>query len=135
MNIFEQLDDIVNKKQNKLAENLEDESEFVPFMAQRWLSMHSPHYAEILNVSSNRAWRSLGNDKQLWYKYFISIIPRGNSKHFRYIKKASKSPHKKIDDDIITMLAERLEVSKREIKLYIEADLIDISVFKKQINS
>lgn len=133
MNIFEQIDDIVVKKENRLANNLEDESEFIPYMLQRWLSMYSPQYAEILNISVNKMWKVM-EDKQMWYKFFTAIVPRGHPKHIAYIKKAAKTPQKKINDEIIKILSEQFELSQREIKLYIEDKMIDISNIKKQNN-
>ena len=135
MNIFETLADIICHKKNRLADNIEDETEFLPYIVQRWLSMHSNVNAEIMNVSTNRMWKSLGNDKQLWYQFYTAIIPRSSNKNFRYIKKAEKTKERKIDDAFLTLLANRFELSKREIKLYIEDGKIDISKFKKSINS
>jgi ribosomal protein L20A (L18A) len=135
VNIFETLTDIICYKKNRLADNIEDETEFIPFMVQKWLSFHSNINAEIVNVTTNRMWKSLGNDKQLWYKFYTAIIPRSTNKHTKYIKKAEKTKEKKIDDALISMLASRFELSKREIKLYIEDGKIDISKFKKSINS
>jgi hypothetical protein len=132
MNIFEQLSDIITKKQNKLADNVEDEGEFIPFMTQRWLSMYSPQFAEILNVSTNRMWKSL-EDKQMWYKFYTAIIPKSGFKRIAYIKKESKA-QKKINNEIVALLAERLELSQREIKSYIESGQINVNDMKKQFN-
>lgn len=133
MNIFQQLDDIIAKKENRLANNVEDESDFQPFLVQRWLSMYSAPYAEIVNVSSNQLWRSM-EDKQMWNKLFISVIPSGRNKRIKYIKKAKKKSAKAPDAQIVKFLAERLELSQREVKMYIDAGAVDMKKLKKQLN-
>ena len=133
MNIFQQLSDIIDKKENKLENNLEDESEFVPFMVQRWLSMYSPQFAKILNVSSNRLWRAM-EDKQMWYKLFTALIPKSNNKRIRYFKKTKKKGAKAPDAIFIEHLANRLELSRREVKLYIEEGAINLKELKKELN-
>ncbi len=133
MNIFEQLADIISKKQNKLSSNVEDESEFVPYMTQRWLSMYSPQFAKILNASSNILWRAM-DDKQMWYKLFTAVIPRDNNKRIRYFKKTKKSGSKPPDADLVAHLADSLELSRREIKLYIERGGINLKDVKKRLN-
>ena len=132
MTIFEQLKDIIETKENLLENSLEDESEFVPYLTQRWLSMFSPNYANIMNLSTNRMWRSM-EDKQMWYKYFLCIIPKTHNRRIKYIKKPSK---KRVapNTEIIDFLAQEMELSKREIKLYIEQGYIDLKQTKKELN-
>jgi len=133
MNIFEQLADIITKKQNRLASNVEDESEFVPYMTQRWLSMYSPQFAKILNASSNVLWRAM-DDKQMWYKFFTSVVPKDHNKRIRYFKKAQKGNKKAPDSELVEHLANSLELSRREIKIYIEQGSINLKEVKKRLN-
>jgi len=132
MNIFEQLNDIVCLKKNKLATNLEDETEFVPFLTQRWLSMYSAAFAEVLNMTSNRLWRVM-DDKQMWYKLFTSILPKSPNKRIRYFKKTKKNK-KVVNTEIITYIANLYEISHREVKMYLDQNILDLKQIKKELN-
>ena len=134
MNIFDQLKDIISDKKNLLSEDCEEEKEFVPFMVQRWLSFYSNSFANLVNISSNRLWKAVDN-KQLWYKLFLGVIPQERIKRIKYIKKDSDQKNKKIDSEVIDYLAERSRLSKREVKQYIQTGLIDIKLIKKQIEN
>ena len=135
MNIFDQLHDIISDKTNKLSEDCELEKEFVPFMVQRWLSFYSNSYAQLLNNSVNLLWRVF-EDKQIWYKFFLGIIPKNRFRSIKYIKKDKEAKAKtKIDDGIVFYLAERSELSKREIRQYLQLNVIDMKLLKKQLEN
>jgi hypothetical protein len=133
MNIFDQLRDIISNKNDMLAENCDMEKEFVPYMTQRWLSFYSPSFAQLVNNTSNVLWKSM-EDKQIWYKFFTGIIPKSSFRSIKYIKK-NKDGKKvaKIDKDMLTYLAERFELSEREVKAHLETGMIDIKMLKKQL--
>lgn len=135
MNIFDQLRDIISDKTNKISEDCELEKEFVPFMVQRWLSFYSNNFAQLINNSSNVLWKSFDN-KQIWYKFFWGIIPKNRFKNIKYIKKDKEAKIKtKINDEIVSYLSERLELSKREINQYLELNILDIKTLKKQLEN
>ena len=136
MTIFEQLKDIISEKQNKLEEDCELEKEFIPFMTQRWLSFYSPQLAQIVNYSSNVLWKSI-DEKQLWYKLFLGVIPKLRFRSIKYIKKnkEEKNSLNKIDKEIVTYLAERFELSEKEVRTYLESGTVDIKLLKKQLQS
>lgn len=135
MNIFDQLKDIISDKQNKLEEDCEQEKEFIPYMTQRWVSFYSPQFAQIMNYSVNVMWKAI-DDKQLWYKLFIGVIPRSRFRSIKYIKKnKDESVKVKLDKEIVTYLAERFELSKKEIQVYLESGTVDIKLLKKQLQS
>lgn len=133
MNIFEQLDEIITTKDNKLLDNDEDLDTFIPYLTQRWLSMYSPSFAQIVNVSSNRLWKAM-ETKRDWYKLFVSIIPRSSKRRIPYIKKAEKTAKKKIDSELIALIADNLEISRREVKLYIEQGVLNVKQYEKDFN-
>jgi DNA polymerase III delta subunit len=118
MTIFEVLDDVISTKSGTLLDDVDNEKEFVPFLVQRWLSMYSPSFAQVVNCTTNSYWRSF-TSKQEWYKYFITIIPKSSNKRIPYIKKMKKETVKGIEKEHIQYLAERLELSQREINQYI----------------
>lgn len=136
MNIFDQLKDIISDKENKLSEDCEMEKEFVPFMTQRWLSFYSDQFAMMVNSSTNILWKAI-DDKQIWYKLFTGVIPKSKFRSIKYIKKNkdAKVASVKIDTDIITYLAERFELSKKEITTYLESGTVDIKLLKKQLQN
>jgi len=136
MNIFEQLRDIISNKKNLLTKDCEAEKEFVPFMAQRWLSFYSPQFAELLNCSSNLYWKGLVNDKQLFYKLYLGVIPKKPFKKIKYVKKIKEKTKKPVyDDNMVDFIATRYEISEREAKEYLETGLIDIKYLKKQLKT
>jgi hypothetical protein len=135
MNIFDQIRDIVCDKQNKLAEDVEMEKEFVPYMMQRWLSFYSDQFAQMMNGSVNVLWKGL-DEKQMWYKLFTGIIPRSKFKNIKYIKKNKEAKVKaKLDIEMITYLAESLEMSRKEVRQYLESGTVDVKLLKKQLQN
>jgi hypothetical protein len=136
MNIFEQLKDIISDKNNLLIKDYEKEKDFVPYMVQRWLSFYSSEYAELLNCSTNLYWKGIVNDKQLFYKLYLGVIPKSKYKNIKYIKKTKENTKKLMcDDNIVRFLAERFELSEKEIREYLGTGLIDIKYIKKQLNT
>lgn len=135
MTIFDQLRDIISEKRNKISEDVEMEKEFVPYMAQRWLSFYSNPFALMLNSSTNRLWRGV-EDKATWYKLFTGVIPRSKFRSIRYIKKNKEAKiNVKIDKEMITYLAERFEISRKEVNSYLESGVVDVKLLKKQLQS
>lgn len=135
MNIFDQLRDIISDKKNKLSEDFELEKDFVPYMTQRWLSFYSNEFAQLLNSSTNIVWKGI-EDKSIWYKLFTGILPKSKFKNIKYIKKNKEAKTTvKLDKEIVIYLAERFELSRKEICDYIESGLIDIKTIKKQLQN
>ena len=131
MNIFSILYDVIHYKRGDVLETIEDEKELSIYMLQRWLSMYSPEFANIVNCSSNVLWRGLDN-KQQWYKLFLTVIPKSSVKRFAYLKKNTKAKkEKEVDDEYTGYLAEHLEVSQREVKELIKQEELTTKDLKK----
>ena len=117
MTIFDCLNDILFTKKRSLLKNVDDESSFNQYMINRWISMHSPSMATIINNTANWLYSTF-ETKQQYYKFISTIIPRVPFKRIHYIKK------KKVENDDelenIELIAKRLELSQREIKSYYE---------------
>ena len=95
--------------------NVDDESTFNQYMTNRWISMYSDNLAIIINSTVN--WfGGIFEQKKDYYNFLHTIIPRVKRKRIHYIKKAK--PEEDIDN--LAAIAKRLELSKREIKLYYE---------------
>ena len=73
--LFKFLQDILYRKSGKLLTSYDDEVEFVPFLIQRWLSMHSKNTVKILNDTTNQLY-SVFETKDQWYKMFLCLIPK-----------------------------------------------------------
>jgi len=128
--LFDFLKDIVYRKKGTLLDNPESEQEFDPYMLQRWLSMHSPNMAKLLNATTNKLY-SVYDTKQEWYKIYLATIPKTYSKRIKYIKKVKKEKGKKEEEEIISFIAKNKKMSKREVKLYIDEFGIDLKNVKK----
>jgi len=127
MNFFDFINDILYKKSGVLLDKKELESEFQPYLIQRWISMHSKINARILNATTNRLYKGVDN-KQHWYKLFLNVIPKSAFKRFKYIKKAvvkDKSKNENMES-AIEMIANSKQISKREVSAYISEYGIDI---------
>ena len=109
--LFDYLKDILQFKKGDLP--LQD---YIPFLINRWLSFGIPKATIILNDTVN----ALGNiDKEQHYKLLITCFPKLNYlPRMNYIKKVKQE--KTEEDDKVKMLANNMELSKREIKQLLE---------------
>lgn len=127
--IFDYINDILYHKKGDLLSNVEHESGYNPYMINRWLSMYSPQIANLINLTSNRLY-SVFETKSESYKFLLKILPKSKPRRIGYIKKVKKE--KKDELDVIETLASSLELSKREINLYIKESNTDLERLKKQ---
>jgi hypothetical protein len=133
MIIFDFLKDILYRKKGNLCDKAEDENDFNAYITQRWLSMHSPQVAKIVNDTTNRMW-PIFEEKKQWYQAMMCFIPRTVFKKISYIKKEKTEDNLDKDEQaIIKLLANNHQLSQREIRLYIDEYGLDIERFKKQI--
>ena len=126
--IFDYINDIIYHKKGNLLSNVEHESGYNPYMINRWLSMYSPQIANIINLTSNRLY-SVFQTKKESYDFLMKILPKCAPRRINYIKKVKKD--KKEEIDVVELLASSLELSKREINLYIKESNIDLERLKK----
>lgn len=117
MTIFDCLNDILFSKKRSLLKNVDDESAFNQYMINRWISMHSPSMAIIINNTANWLYNTF-ETKQQYYRFITTVIPKVPFKRIHYIKKKKQEESDKFDN--IELLAKRLELSQREIKSYYE---------------
>jgi hypothetical protein len=116
--MFDNINNLLYKP--KGSEEFVDDGKFVPYMVQRWASMHSPSIAVLLNETSNRIW-SIMDSNQLWYQYFHAVIPKVRFRRIAYIKKKKEETKKVSNDANILKVAQHLEISSREVSQYVEA--------------
>lgn len=130
-NTFDYINSILYKKELRLLEDINFDQEFQPYLIQRWLSMYSPEICNILNETSNKQYGIFEN-KEMWFDYFDTIIPKMKYSRLEYIKKVNKKAKRnKEDDKIIEFLAKNSELSQREIKQMVDEFNLDVSIVKK----
>ena len=105
--------------QNKTA-TLNDKHEFNDvyasnYLMQRWVSMDSTNNAVIINEVTNKLWKGLEDDKELWYKLFIALTEKKKFTRIKYYKKQKKEINEK-RKILIDKLSIRNELSKREVE-------------------
>lgn len=108
--MFEYLKDILFLKQNKWVNCTDEQSDFNPFILQRWTSMCSSNVVHIINETTNKWFKYLYN-KNIIYKILLTVIPQTKFKKVDYIKKENKSIL--IENNKIPVF-----LSSREINIY-----------------
>jgi len=105
--IFDFIKDILVTKRGDLPLD-----QYVPYIVTRWLSFINPTVAATINQFNSQI---LLENKELHYKMMISLFPKMKyAPRITYIKKVKEEA--KEEDKKIQMLAERFELSKREIE-------------------
>ncbi len=115
--IFDYINDILFHKTGSKLSNIDDESQFNLYLINRWLSMYSPDVAMIVNSTGNWLY-PIFEDKKLYYNFLVNVIPKLKRKHIPYIKKVKKEEES--DENNVELLAQTLELSRREINDYID---------------
>jgi len=116
--MFDYINKILYKGKESDISNINEDKEFQPFLIQRWCSMHSAPVAQIVNDTTNRYWKNLESNKD-WYVTLKTILPACKFKRISYIKKAKKDASNK-STATLQKIANNLEISEREVSLYIE---------------
>lgn len=115
MTIFDFISSTLFTKKKTCLNTVDEESNFSPYMLNRWCSMYSPTVATFSNILNK--YLSVFESKTDLYSLFVAVMPKVSSKRIFYIKKAKEE--KTEEDENIEMLAANLELSKREINQYI----------------
>jgi len=112
--LFDVLTSILEKKNQEINKN----PDFVQavstnYMLQRWLTMTNGTIASILNDTTNKVWRGLCDDRQMWYKILNVLVPKTKTKPV-YMKKANHTVNKE-KEKALELMAKRFELSTREL--------------------
>lgn len=118
MNIFNYLSNILFTKKDKELKTLDQQSDYQPFLINRWCSMLNKQTCQIVNITTNTMYQVFEN-KSDHYKFLHYIIPRERFKRINYIK---KNKSEKQQDDDTKLIAKNMQLSTREIKLYKQFD-------------
>jgi len=133
MQLFDQLFDILNRKNSDFCKGSEDDEFQSGYMLQRWLSMYSETLARLINNSTNILWSTI-NTKQDWHQILAVLIPQLPRKKIQYLKKnAEKRKTIKSDKCVLEVLANNIELSEKEIKEYIDSSDLTTKKLKKML--
>jgi hypothetical protein len=115
MTIFDFISSVLFTKEKTCLMSVDEESNFSPYMLNRWCSKYSKTTATFSNILN----RYLGvfEDKKDLYSLFVAVMPKVPSKRISYIKKIKEEKVEENND--VELLANNLELSKREINQYI----------------
>lgn len=107
MTIFDYIKDILVTKRGDLPLD-----QYVPYIVTRWLSFINPTVAASVNEFNKQV---LLENKELHYKMMISVFPKMKyAPRISYIKKVKEEATE--EDKSISLLANKYELSKREVK-------------------
>jgi hypothetical protein len=106
---------------------MDTEDSYNHYMMCRWLSMHSPRVATLINDTANWLY-PVFDTKQDSYKLLHSIIPFQQFKKIHYIKKKKKD-RQESHDNITATIAKNMEISKREVNSYVKTLNLDLSKY------
>jgi hypothetical protein len=115
MTIFDIIGDVLFTKKGNCLNTVDQESEFQPFIVNRWLSMHSPQVAKHSNIINK--YLGIFESKKDLYNLFLAVFPKVPFKKISYIKKVKEAKTEK--DEQIKIIAKNAELSEREIEQYI----------------
>jgi len=115
MTIFDFISSVLFTKKKTCLNSVDEESDFSPYMLNRWCSMYSPTTATISNILNK--YLGVFESKRDLYSLFVAVMPKVSSRRIAYIKKIKEE--KKEENSDIEMIASNLELSEREINQYI----------------
>ena len=118
MTIFDWINQILVKKTHWNEFTADDQKKFSPFIINRWLSMDKD-FLEIVNFFQKYSIGTL--EPREVYKWYCNMLPKG--KRFNKYIKGKKDT--KYNPELISVLCRYYEVSKSEIKTYLELFLRD----------
>jgi hypothetical protein len=115
MGIFDFISSVLFTKEKNCLQTVDQESEFSPYMLNRWVIMYSPSVAVFSNILNK--YLSVFESKTDLYNLFVGVLPQVKSKRITYIKKVKQE---KVEENLdIKLIANNLELSEREINQYI----------------
>jgi hypothetical protein len=115
MTIFDYISDILFTKKKNLLNTVDEESEFTPFLVNRWLSMYSTSVAQDCNIINK--YLSIFDSKKELYSLFHAVFLKHPSRKINYFKRTKSE--KTEDDGLVQRIAASKELSQREIKEYL----------------
>ena len=122
MTIFDWINQLLVTKKPWSDFTEDEQKKFSPFIINRFLSMDK-NFIEIVNVFQKYAIGTL--EPREVYKWYCDVLPKGK----RFNKYIKGKRNKKYDKEMINIISNHFEVSKKESKDYI--DLLDKNEIKE----
>jgi len=116
MTIFDFINDVLFTKKKNTLQSLDDENVFSPYMLNRWISMYSSAMTHDCNTINK--YLGVFENKRDLFNLFVATFKKVPFKRINYIKKYKEE--KKEECEQLDLLAKSYELSKREIKQYLE---------------
>lgn len=117
--IFNQLNDLLFVKSKDHLTNIDQETDYNPYMVNRWVSMYSPDLAHVINNTVNWLY-PIFETKSDHYNFLHAVLPRSSRKRINYIKKRKPDKGPDEPEHSVEMLARNLELSQREVQQMID---------------
>ncbi len=109
--IFDSISDVSYKKTSADSYTESDWKSYSPYMVNRWVSMN-PAAIELSNLIQ----KHYSIDKKIHYKFYSDVLPK-QKLYMKYVKGAKGI---KYDPELINIVCKHYEVSKSEIKSYLD---------------
>lgn len=117
--MFEHLNDILFHKRGDKLDNVDHETDYNPYMINRWVSMYSDETCQVVNATAN--WlHPVFETKTEHYKFMTQILPVYKKRFIQYIKRSKQDQDVDRDEQNVDLLANGLELSTREVKYLLE---------------
>ncbi len=113
MTIFDWINQILVTKKHWNEFTEDEQKKFSPFIINRFLSMDE-EFMEIVNIFQKYAIGTL--ESREVYKWYCDVLPQG--KRFNKYIKGKKT--KKFDKNLIDIISNHFEVSKKETETYMD---------------
>ena len=104
MTLFDWLKELTGKKRDWDSFSDKERESFIPYMVNRFLSMHEP-FVELVNYVQTIPY----TEKQKYYTVYCQLLPKKNV-WLKYIKSKMKQPTK----ELVSAIAQIMECSQRE---------------------
>lgn len=131
MNIFNYISNILFTKKQPTISLFDQQSDYQPFLINRWCSMLNKSTCNLINVTVNTMYQVF-ESKHDHYKFLHYIVPRNHFTRINYIKKDKKQQD---DQQSVNRFAKRLELSRREINLYKQQLNLDLKKYEPNTKS
>ena len=115
MNLFQHINNLFFKKKD-VTNDIAIDSEFQPYMVNRYLSFYDDSLVELTNETVNK-YAQLFADKAQLYRLYLNLIPKLRYKRIKYMAKKKKADKKKVTVDHYKVFAQNNFMSEREVKL------------------
>ncbi len=127
--LFKQLDSLVKTKKT-LSRGYIEEYWVGSYIIKRFITFTSNDISvlkDLIPYINNLECSNIGDN---WgeYLFLFHTLPKIKNANFYYIKKNNKKNEKVTDDKKINLIAESLEISKKESKYLIDNKIIDIEL-------